>query len=161
MHKHGGAIPEVVDNLRRVFQAINAYAKNAEQATGITGPQLWALKILAHAAPIRLSDLARRMYLRPATVVGIVDRLEVKGLVTRTRSQLDRRAVDLKLTDEGQSVVARAPEIAQVMLVQGLEGLSEEQFTRVEDGMKLMVRILGAEHFVPQPLQTENRWVNK
>lgn len=155
------SISAVIDNLRRVFQAINEYAKNAEQTTGLTGPQLWALKILANAASVRVSDLARQMYLRPATVVGIVDRLEGKGLVMRTRSLVDRRAVDLTLTEKGQTVVARAPEVAQVMLVSGLHELSAEQFARVEEGMKLMVQILGAEQFVPQPLQAENRWVKQ
>ena len=159
MHTDEQSISAVIDNLRRVFQAINEYAKNAEQTTGLTGPQLWALKILANAASVRVSDLARQMYLRPATVVGIIDRLEGKGLVTRTRSLIDRRAVDLTLTEKGHAVVARAPEVAQVMLVNGLHELPAEQFARIEEGMKLMVQILGAEQFVPQPLQAENRWV--
>jgi hypothetical protein len=42
-----------------------------------------------------------------------------------------------------------------------LHELSAEQFARVEEGMKLMVQILGAEQFVPQPLQAENRWVKQ
>ncbi|RII29177.1 MAG: MarR family transcriptional regulator [Geobacter sp.] len=145
-------ISEVIDNLRRVFQAINEHSKTAEQATGLTGPQLWALKMLANDAPLRISDLARQMYLRPATVVGIVDRLEGKGLVTRTRSREDRRAVDLKLTEMGVAVVAKAPEVAQVMLLKGLNELSDEQFLHVVEGMRQMVRILGAENITPQPL---------
>lgn len=148
----GEEIQEVIDNLRRIFQAVNEYSKSAEKTTGLTGPQLWALKILVNSAPLRLSELARQMYLRPATVVGIIDRLEAKGLVTRTRSKNDRRAVDLELTETGKSVVATAPEVAQIMLLNGLEALSAEQFSHVVDGMKLMVRILGAEQVTPQPL---------
>jgi len=146
------AIPRIVDDLRRIFQAINEYSRSSERETGLTGPQLWALKILANAAPMRVSDLARRMYLRPATVVGILDRLEAKGLVTRNRSKEDRRAVDLELSDLGRGVVGKAPEVAQVMLVKGLEALSEQQFGQVLEGMQHMVRILGAEQITPQPL---------
>lgn len=144
--------PEVIDNLRRIFQAINEYSKTAEQLTGLTGPQLWALKILANSAPLRLSDLAHQMYLRPATVVGIIDRLEMKGLVTRTRSKEDRRAVDLNLSKMGKEVVLKAPEVAQIMLLNGLEELSDEQFSSVAEGMQLMVRLLEAEQITPQPL---------
>jgi DNA-binding MarR family transcriptional regulator len=144
--------PAVIDNLRRVFQAITEYSKAAEHITGLTGPQLWALKILANTAPLRVSDIARQMYLRPPTVVGIIDRLEKKGLVTRTRSKEDRRAVDLDLSDMGKEVVSKAPEVAQIMLLQGLKVLSDDQFSSVADGMQLMVKVLGAEHITPQPL---------
>jgi len=152
MKKHRGATPEIIDNLRRIFQAINEYSRTAEKTTGLTGPQLWALKILDSASPIRVSDLAQRMYLRPATVVGILDRLEMKGLVSRTRSTEDRRAVDLTLTETGKRLAAKSPEVAQVMLVKGLDELTEEQFSTVEEGMMLMVRMLGAENLSPQPL---------
>lgn len=154
MRKNAKAISEVIDNLRRIFQAINEYSKNSEQITGLTGPQLWALKTLAIGAPLRLSDLARQMYLSPATVVGIIDRLEGKGLVTRTRSKQDRRAVDLDLSEMGKEVISKAPEVAQTILLQGLEMLPDEQFSSIADGMQLMVRVLGAEHITPQPLHS-------
>ena len=152
MRKNAEEIPSVIDNLRRVFQAINEYSKNAEKVTGLTGPQLWAIKLLASAASIRVSELARQMFLHPATVVGILDRLEAKNLVTRTRSKEDRRAVEVELTDSGKEVVAKAPAVAQVMLVKGLEDLSDEQFYCVEEGMRQMVRMLGAEQIIPRPL---------
>lgn len=152
MQKRVKETSEVIDNLRRLFQAVNGYAASSLQSTGLTGPQLWALKILARNAPLRLSELSRQMYLRPATVVGIIDRLEMKGLVTRTRSMKDRRAVDLVLSEKGEGVVLNAPEVAQTMLLKGLESLTDEDFQSVVVGMELLVRILGAEHVTPQPL---------
>lgn len=146
------ATPEIIDNLRRVFQAVTEYSKTAERSTGLTGPQLWAVKILYNTAPIRVSELAQRMYLRPATVVGILDRLEMKGVVSRVRSTEDRRAVDLTLTESGRLLATKSPEVAQVMLVKGLDDLTDEQFSAVEEGMKLMVSMLGAEHMTPEPL---------
>lgn len=144
--------PEIIDNLRRVFQAISEYSRTVEKKTGLTGPQLWSLKVLDRNSPLRVSELARQMYLSPATVVGILDRLEAKGLVSRTRSKVDRRAVDLHLTEPGKRLAEKAPEVAQLLLVKGLDELSDEQFSAVEAGMKQMVQILGAEHLLPQPL---------
>ncbi len=152
MKNKAGEVSEVIDNLRRVFHAINEYSRAVERLTDLTGPQLWALTILDNAAPIRVSDLAIKMYLRPATVVGILDRLEFKGFVTRTRSKVDRRAVNIELTLAGKEMISKSPEVAQAMLVKGLGELSEEQFSKVVEGMALMVRILGAEQIVPQPL---------
>src|SRR3974390_3278726 len=98
MGNNADEISEVIDNLRRSIKAINEYSRNAEKETGLTGPQLWAIKLVAGNAPIKVSDLARHMYLHPATVVGILDRLESKGLVQRTRSTEDRRVVEIDLT---------------------------------------------------------------
>lgn len=152
MESKADEISEVIDNLRRSIKAINEYSKNAEKETGLTGPQLWAIKIAAKSAPIKVSDLAHQMYLHPATVVGILDRLEAKGLVQRTRSLKDRRVVEINLTVQGGVVVGQAPEVAQGMLVQGLEALSRETLSHVSEGMREIVRILGAEAFPPQLL---------
>lgn len=152
MKKGREATLEIIDNLRRMLQAVTEYSKTAERLTGLTGPQLWAVKILDNVAPVRVSELAQLMYLSPATVVGILDRLEMKGLIIRARSTEDRRAVDLNLTEAGKSLAAESPEVAQLMLLKGLDELSDVQFSAVEAGMKLMVRMLGAEHITPQPL---------
>lgn len=152
MRKKNREIDEVINNLRRIYQAINMHSRSAEQRAGLTGPQLWALQILVASGPVKLSALAQQMYLRPATVVGIVDRLEAKGLVSRTRSTEDRRAVDLALTEEGERVIENAPQVAQAMLLKGLQDLPDEQLAVVVAGMKLMARILEAEDLTPQPL---------
>ncbi len=146
-------ISNIIDDLRRVHQAINDYSRAAVASTGLTAPQLWALKILNNTAPLKVSELARRMYLHPATVVGILDRLESKELLCRVRSKEDRRVVHLHLSELGKNLVANAPEVAQDMLTKGLDALPEEQFRCVEEGMKLMVRMLDAGRITPQPLQ--------
>lgn len=152
MSRAGAAVTEILDNLRRVFQIINEYSRAAERAIGLTAPQLWALKLLNKTAPLRVSELAQKMYLRPPTIVGIIDRLEGKGLITRTPSREDRRAVEIDLTAEGKELITNAPEVAQDMLMKGLEELSDEQIHSLEEGMKLMAKVLGAEHLTPQPL---------
>lgn len=145
-------VAEIIDNIRRVFQAVNEYSKKAERETGLTGPQLWAIKIVAEAAPIRVSDLARRMYLHPATVVGILDRLEGRALVARSRSKKDRRVVEIELTEQGKGLVAQAPEVAQGLLVKGLETLQDKELLRISDGLEQLVKILGAQEIPPQLL---------
>lgn len=143
-------ISSIVDNLRRVFQVVHGHSKKAERETGLTGPQLWAIKVIADSAPIRVSDLAARMYLHPATTVGILDRLEKKGLIIRVRSLKDRRSVEVALTDTGKDVVEKAPEVAQGLLVSGLEKLSSRKLKTVDSGLAQMVKILGAQEIPPQ-----------
>jgi DNA-binding MarR family transcriptional regulator len=156
MTNQGDTISEVIDNLRRTVQALNESYKAAEKKTGLTSPQLWAVKLIASAAPIKVSELAKGMFLHPATVVGIVDRLEAKELVVRTRSTEDRRVVELDLTPQGKKLVANAPEAAQIMLVKGLEALSPKNLQLVAAGMEQLVGILGAEDRVPQLLFSQD-----
>ncbi len=152
MEQKQEAASEIIDNLRRIFQAITEYSRTAERVTGLTGPQLWALKILESSSPLRVSELAQAMFLSSATVVGIVDRLEAKELVARVKSATDRRAVDLSLTAPGRKTAAKAPDVAQHLLISGITGLTHEQIQCVGVGMKLMVQLLKAEQFAPQPL---------
>ena len=142
-------VAEIIDNIRRVFQVVNEYSKKAERETGLTGPQLWAIKVISEDAPIRVSDLARRMYLHPATVVGILDRLEARALASRTRSLVDRRVVEIELTEKGKDLVVQAPEVAQGLLVKGLETLPELKLKLISEGLEELVTILGAQEIPP------------
>lgn len=144
------AVADIIDNIRRFFQVINERSKRAERETGLTGPQLWAIKVIAEAAPIKPSELAKRMYLHPATVVGLIDRLERRELVSRTRSREDRRVVEITLTEKGRDLLLLAPEVPQGLLVQGLESVSNRKLSRIAEGMEELVRIIGAEEIPPQ-----------
>lgn len=149
-------ISEIFDNLRRVFQAVQEHSKRVERETGLTGPQAWTMRTLADYGPIKISDIARRMYLHVATVVGIVDRLEVRGFVRRTRDLKDRRVVHVELTEEGKSVVSKAPPAAQGMLLAGLEMMPNHKLKTVHSGLDMMVGLLNAQKLPPKFILSED-----
>lgn len=142
-------IADVLDNLRRVFRVVHRYSKRAEKVGGLTGPQVWAMKVLADSAPIRVTDLARRMYLHPSTVVGILDRLEQQAQVARTRSEKDHRVVTVSLTAKGRETVSKVPQIAQGLLLKGLKELSDGDLLTASEGLRRLVGILGVEGMSP------------
>ncbi len=150
MAKKSVRVAEIIDNLRRVFQVVNEHSKKAERETGLTGPQLWAIKTIAEEAPIMVSEIARRMYLHPATVVGILDRLEKQGYVMRVRSTEDRRVVRVELTAMGRALVKKSPEVAQGLLVAGLEKLTSRKLGNIASGLGQLVDILGAQGIPPR-----------
>ena len=144
------AVAGIIDDLRRVFQVVNEYSKKAEKETGLTGPQLWAIKVISDSSAMKVSELARRMYLHPATVVGILDRLESRSLVARTRSTEDRRVVYVDLTEKGKDLVTQAPEVVQGLLVQGLERLPKDELLNIATGLEQLVKIVGAQEMPPK-----------
>jgi DNA-binding MarR family transcriptional regulator len=59
-------------------------------------------------------ELARVLLLEKSSVTGLVDRAERRGLVTRTRSAHDARAVHVRLTAHGHDVAHQfADQVAQ------------------------------------------------
>jgi len=150
MERTPEVVADIIDNIRRFFQVVNEYSKRAERETGLTGSQLWAIKVIAEATSIKPSELARRMYLHPATVVGLIDRLEKRALVSRIRCQKDRRVVEISLTEQGRELLSLAPEVPQGLLVRGLESLPGKKLSQLAEGMEELVKILGAEKIPPQ-----------
>jgi MarR family transcriptional regulator, organic hydroperoxide resistance regulator len=145
MPSDSNRIADIVDNLRRIFQVVHGQYKKAERVLGLTGPQIWAIKIIADAAPIKVSDIAARMFLHPATVGGILDRLEARNIVVRTRSVEDRRVVHVDLTEDGRELIRKSPEVTQLLMVTGLDKLSPGKLKSVATGLEELVDILGSQ----------------
>lgn len=143
---------DIFNNLRRIFQALNEQSKQAERATGLTGPQLWAMMTLLSEGSLRVSALAEKMFLHPATVVGILNRLEEKGFVVRKRAQHDRRAVEVELTETGRTVANDAPEVPQGRIARGLLTLPLEEMSEVHRSLALLVSLLDAQAVKPVPI---------
>ena len=150
MDRNALVVAEIIDDIRRVFQVVNEQSKKAKCETGLTGPQLWAIKMIGELALVRVSDLADKMYLHPATVVGILNRLELHGLIKRMRTSRDRRVVKIALTDAGKEILAKAPQVAQGLLVAGLEVLPLKKLRNIAASLEELVRILGAQELPPR-----------
>ena len=99
-------------------------AREESQKAGITATQLNVLKLLDEIDDLSLSELGRRIAAQNSTVTGIVDRMERDGLVTRERSEEDRRVWRIRPTERGQKI-ARSIQVAPWdLLRQALGSLS-------------------------------------
>lgn len=143
-------IASIIDDVRRIFQVLAERSKKIEHETNLTASQLWVVKLLKEASPMKVSELARRMYLHPATMVGLLDRLEAKGLLKRTRSEKDRRVVYIDLTEAGNELEINSPEVVQNLLVRGLEGFTGQKLKTISEGLEHIVHILGVQDAPPQ-----------
>ena len=105
-----------VDNalraLIRTFGLVERVMQPYFARFGITGSQWGVLRNLHRAESegldgLRLTDLGKRLLIRPPSVTGVVDRLERAGLLHRNGSPTDLRAKQVRLTDEGRALVER------------------------------------------------------
>jgi Transcriptional regulators len=63
--------------------------------------QMMFLKYLERCVTCRPSDIAQQLGITLGAVTGFVDRLHRLGLITRTRSEEDRRVVIIQLSPKG------------------------------------------------------------
>lgn len=73
----------------------------------ISVTQCYALQTLAEGGPMRLNDLAERLYLDKSTASRVVDALEAKGYVRRRPDPEDGRAVRTETTASGLRLYRR------------------------------------------------------
>ena len=78
------------------------------QASGLTPPQFYILKILDHYGASRATKLAKKMYVKPSAITVMIDRLIEQELVLRYHDKDDRRVVVIELTKKGKDVLEEA-----------------------------------------------------
>lgn len=148
MHPHD----HLLVALRRVIRAVDMQSRQLVQQQNFTVPQLLTLKVIAAASEITLGALAKRVGLSNATVSGIVDRLEQRGLVTRRRGPTDRRQTLISLTAAGSAAVVRSPSLLQERFTTSFDALGESKQRRLIASMNTIAAMMGAEHLDAAPL---------
>ena len=111
--------------LRRLQQAGEVHAKRLGRFGGLTPMQLMILQVLAGEARLTASDLSGRVSLTAATLSGMLDRLEEKGLLQRQRDDQDRRRQWLLLSEQGRTLLQKAPSLLPPEFVERFAGLQE------------------------------------
>lgn len=98
---------------------------------GLTDAQWKPLWLVQAGKATTAIELARYMDVDAGAMTRLLDRLEAKGLLERLRSEADRRVVHLKLTAEGESVVAHVPHVLASVNNDLLRGFSEAEFKQL------------------------------
>lgn len=95
-------------NLLRTHNMVAAAPSQLLKQHGLSSAQYNVLRILEAAEPPGLPclEIVSRMVTRVPDITRLIDRLKEAGLVSRTRSQTDRRVIRIKLTKKGEALIA-------------------------------------------------------
>ncbi len=99
----------LLNGIRRIIQASDRYSRFLAHSSDITLPQLVALQAVVAEEGLSTREIAQRVHVSSSTLVGVIDRLELKGLIKRQRDANDRRLIHIVPTDKGCRFVATAP----------------------------------------------------
>ena len=144
----------VLRSLRQIIRSVDLYSKKLSRDHTLTGPQLLCLRYLVGAGPQPVGAVAHAMSLSPATVTGVLDRLEDRGLVVRERSQTDRRQVLNSATASGRELVAGAPPPLDESFTSRLHALPRESQERIAAVLDEIVAMMGATDLDAAPILT-------
>lgn len=101
---------QAIATFRAVLRQFLHFSEEAARAAGIS-PQQHQLLLAIRGysgegdAPT-IGDLAQALQIRHHSCVGLVDRLEAAGLVSRSTGEPDARKVFVRLTAQGEAVLA-------------------------------------------------------
>jgi DNA-binding MarR family transcriptional regulator len=134
------AAPTRVRVFRKLIHAIGLLERVMQPyfaQFGISGAQWGVLRNLYRAEKdgepgLRLTDLSRRMLIRPPSVTGIADRLEKMRLIVRQASDTDARAKRVALTEEGRRLVERVLTVHDGQMIKVIGGLSSREQEEME-----------------------------
>jgi len=143
---------QILTALRRIVRAIDLHSRRLVEQSGLTGPQLVTLREIARFGRVRPGSLAKAINLSHATVTGILDRLEQRGLITRTRDGEDRRSVIVEMAPKGETILKDAPSLLQDQFHLELSRLEEWESTMILSTLQRIASMMEAEEIEAAPV---------
>ena len=110
---------------------------------GLSVPQFRTLLFVARNPGCSLAAAAEHLGITPATASATVDRLVRQGLMERTPAHMERRRVQLVVTDDGQMLVRTARQNTQAQLARCLKGFTDMDLKRIDAALESLRTALG------------------
>lgn len=145
---------EIMIALRRIMRAVEIHSRKLAHTHGLTGPQAVVLKALIASGELTVGDLAKEVSLGQATTTEIVQRLERHGLVSKLRSESDKRRVYVRPTDKAIEIFQHAPPLLQERFAERLDALADWERTLLLSSLQRIANLMDAQDIDAAPLLT-------
>jgi len=154
MNPHLTPDDRVIAAIRRIIRAIDLHSRHLVDRFSVTGPQLITLQELARLGRLPVGVLAQNVHVSHPTMTGILDRLERRGLVRRTRDTQDRRRITAAVTAEGLALLEAAPSPLQDRFRSEFAKLEEWEQTQMLATLQRIATMMDAEELEAAPVLT-------
>ncbi|HXJ20135.1 MAG TPA: MarR family transcriptional regulator [Polyangia bacterium] len=149
-----------LDAIRKLVRVLGESARLAQGRTGISGAQLFVLRVLAEHPGLSINQLAEQTMTHQSSVSVVVSRLAARGLVARAPAPDDRRRQLVTLTPRGRALRRSAPAVAQEVLVQAIRGLPPARRRALATSLRALTDALGvSDQTAPMFFEEDDRVV--
>jgi DNA-binding MarR family transcriptional regulator len=125
--------------LAKARNVLIARTDQALKSLDLTSQQIGVMLMLASGRARTPQELSREMSYDSGSMTRMLDRLEKKGFLARSRSEADRRIVELSLTERGREAAVQLPQIGAAVLNEQLQGFSRAELDLLTG---MLVRII-------------------
>jgi DNA-binding MarR family transcriptional regulator len=133
---------DVAYELRPILVRLGRELRKETTHLGVTGGQVTLLWLISENPGIGVGSLAERERIATPTASGLVDRLERAGLITRVRSEADRRRIGLTITPAGRRKLVAVRARRTVWLAERLRLLEPAQRAAVAAAVEPLRNLL-------------------
>jgi DNA-binding MarR family transcriptional regulator len=137
--------PDVTQVLRRfrvVFNAIRTHFRQVETQSGLGGAQVWALSLINAQPGMGVGEVAKGMDTHQSTASNLVKVLLRKELVVMSKSAIDKRVVELRVTPAGKALLAQIPGPFEGVLPGALAQLNAATLMQLNGDLGLLIAAL-------------------
>lgn len=138
--------------LRRILRATELFGKELAQAAGLSPVQFRVLQLVAEKGLTTPKALSVQMGVTQGTVTALLDRLQRQEMVSRERSEVDRRQMNIAVTEKGRRTLANAPDPLQQRYVRKFEALSDWEQAQLIASLERVASMLDAEGLDASPV---------
>jgi len=125
---------KIIRPLVEAYQAIFQVGDRHIRSMGLTPPQFDVVAELGGSQEMTCIELSQSTLLAKASLTGILDRLESKGLIERQVVPHDRRATHIRLTRKGETLYRKIfPAHANVMRPYFEQALTKQEIGIMQD----------------------------
>ena len=122
-------------NLLRTADALMQGVAATLKPAGLSPAQYNVLRILRGAGPDGLAcrEIAERMITKDPDITRLLDRLEERDLIRRSRDRADRRVITTRITDKGLRILKELDKPIEELHVKQLGHLGEQRLRTLMD----------------------------
>ena len=128
-------------NLVSAYQSFERYSAPDVKAMGLTTTQFDVIATLGNQPPMTCKDLGEKTLVTKGTLTGVLERLEVKGILERNLNPEDARSQMIGLTKEGQALFERVFPMHLQHLEKAFSKLSEKELAEVTKSLQVINHI--------------------
>ncbi|MCK9858574.1 MarR family transcriptional regulator [Paenibacillus sp. ATY16] len=134
-------IVSIFQAYREINQVFFQILSKAASKHNLTALQLLVLRVLHETPEIRMSELAEKLNVGNSTMSGIVDRMVKAGILERERTEADRRAMTMKLTEKGKELW-RETDATRMNMMRPLLSMTEQDHRELSRLQNEVLRLL-------------------
>jgi DNA-binding MarR family transcriptional regulator len=113
--------------LQELYLMLDDSDRRVLRQFGLTNRQYHALQHLPPGTNRHLTEMSELLFCDKSNITGLVERMVRDGLVTRDRSESDRRYLELSITEQGEMQRQSSRETLETAIQNRFQILNEEE----------------------------------